>query len=56
MLELFKQEKSFLTRAKEKSLLKYVICFDEIGAFVEVCDSKLKVIKDIDYRLSLVTI
>ncbi len=51
MLELFKQEKSFLTRAKEKSLLKYVICFDEIGAFVEVCDSKLKVIKDIDYRV-----
>ena len=51
MLELFKQEKSFLTRAKEKSSLKYVIYFDDFGAFVEVCDAKLKVIKDIDYRV-----
>ncbi|MEA2099723.1 MAG: hypothetical protein U9P72_06305, partial [Campylobacterota bacterium] len=51
MLDIFKQEKSFLTRAKEKSSLKYVIKLDDVGAFVEVCDSKLKVIKDIDYRV-----
>ena len=51
MLDIFKQEKSFLTRAKEKSSLKYVIRFDENGAFVEVCDAKLKVIKEIDYRV-----
>lgn len=51
MLELFKKEKSFLTRAKEQSSLKYVIRFDEIGAYLEVCDSKLNVIKDIDFRV-----
>ena len=51
MLELFKQEKSFLTRAKEKSSLKYVVHFDDLGAFIEVCDAKLKIIKDIDYRV-----
>ncbi len=51
MLELFKQEKSFLTRAKEKSSLKYVIEFDDVGAYIEVCDSKLKLIKEIDYRV-----
>ena len=51
MLELFKQEKSFLTRAKEKRLLKYVIQFDEIGAYLEVCDGKLELIKDIDFRV-----
>ncbi len=51
MLELFKQERSFLTRAKEKSSLKYVIKFDEIGAFVEVCDAKLKPLRDVDYRV-----
>ena len=51
MLELFKQEKSFLTRAKEKNSLKYVIRFDDIGVFVEVCDNKLHVIKDIDFRV-----
>ena len=51
MLELFKQEKSFLTRAKEKSALKYVVRFDAIGAYLEVCDAKLKVIKEIDYRV-----
>ncbi|MEA3228761.1 MAG: DEAD/DEAH box helicase, partial [Campylobacterota bacterium] len=51
MLELFKQEKSFLTRAKEKSSLKYVVLFDGTGAYIEVCDAKMKVIKDIDYRV-----
>jgi len=51
MLELFKQDKSFLTRAKEKSSIKYVVKFDDIGAYIEVCDSKLKLIKDIDYRV-----
>ena len=51
MLELFKQEKSFLTRAKEKNSLKYLIRFDAIGAYIEVCDNKLKLIKDIDYRV-----
>ena len=51
MLDLFKQNKSFLTRAKEKSSLKYVVKFDNIGAYIQVCDSKLKLIKDIDYRV-----
>ena len=51
MLELFKQEKSFLTRAKEKNSLKYLIRFDDNGAYIEVCDNKLKLIKDIDYRV-----
>ncbi len=51
MLELFKQEKSFLTRAKEKNSLKYVVHFDDLGAFIEVCDAKLKIIKEIDYRV-----
>ncbi|MDQ7067467.1 MAG: hypothetical protein Q9M40_05580 [Sulfurimonas sp.] len=51
MLEIFKQEKSFLTRAKEKSALKYVVAFDSVGAYVEVCDAKLKPIKEIDYRV-----
>jgi SNF2 family DNA or RNA helicase len=51
VLELFKKEKSFLTRAKEKSSLKYVIRFDDIGAYLEVCDGKLNLIKDIDFRV-----
>jgi len=51
VLDLFKQNKSFLTRAKEKSSLKYVVKFDNIGAYIQVCDSKLKLIKDIDYRV-----
>ena len=51
MLELFKQEKSFLTRAKEKSSLRYVLKFDEVGAFIEICDSKMKPVKDIDFRV-----
>jgi superfamily II DNA or RNA helicase len=51
MLEIFKQQKSFLTRAKEKNSFKYVISFDNNGAFIEVCDSKLKPLKNIDYRV-----
>lgn len=51
MLDIFKQQKSFLTRAKEKSNFKYLINFDENGAFIEICDSKLKPILDVDYRV-----
>ncbi len=51
MLELFKQERSFLTRAKEKSSIKYVLQIDELGAFLEVCDAKMKPLKEIDYRV-----
>ncbi|MEA2111413.1 MAG: DEAD/DEAH box helicase [Campylobacterota bacterium] len=51
MLDIFKQEKSFLTRAKEKSSFKYRIVFDNRGAFVEICDAKLKPIREIDYRV-----
>ncbi len=51
MLDIFKQNKSFLTRAKEKSSFKYLLDFDTNGSFIEVCDSKLKPIKDIDYRV-----
>ena len=51
MLEIFKQQKSFLTRAKEKSSFKYIIDFDDNGAFIEVCSDKLKPLKGIDYRV-----
>ncbi len=51
MLEIFKQQNSFLTRAKENSSLKYVLNFDQNGAFIEVCDKKLKPIKQIDFRV-----
>ena len=51
MLEIFKQEKSFLTRAKEKSSFKYILNFDKTGSFIEVCDNKLKTIVGIDYRV-----
>ena len=51
MLEIFKQQKSFLTRAKEKSSFKYIIDFDDNGAFIEVCGDKLKPLKGIDYRV-----
>ena len=51
MLEIFKQQQSFLTRAKEKSNFKYLLEFDENGAFVEICDNKLKPISGIDYRV-----
>ena len=49
MLDIFKQEKSFLTRAKEKNSFKYMLNFDEIGGYIEVCDNKLKPISGIDY-------
>jgi len=51
MLDIFKQQKSFLTRAKEKSSFKYLLNFDENGAFVEVCDNKLKPLANVDYRV-----
>ena len=51
MLEIFKQQKSFLTRAKEKSSFKYIIDFDDNGAFIEVCNDKLKPLKGVDYRV-----
>ncbi len=51
MLEIFKQQNSFLTRAKKNATLKYVLKFDQIGAFIEVCDKKLKVIRQVDFRV-----
>lgn len=51
MLEIFKQERSFLTRAKEKSSFSYLLGFDNFGCFIEVCDNKLKPLKEIDYRV-----
>lgn len=51
MLDIFKQNKNFLTRAKEKSSLRYVLRFDEYGAYIEVCDAKMKVLKDLDFRV-----
>jgi superfamily II DNA or RNA helicase len=51
MLEIFKQQKSFLTRAKEKSSFKYIIDFDSNGAFIDVCDNKLKPLRGVDYRV-----
>jgi len=51
MLEVFKQQKSFLTRAKEEKSFKYLIDFDVNGAFIHLVNSKLKPLKEIDYRL-----
>jgi len=51
MFDIFKQNKSFLTRAKEKSSFKYLLRFDNRGAFIEVVDSKNKPISNIDYRV-----
>ena len=51
MLEIFKQQKSFLTRAKEKSSFKYLLASDQNGAYLEVCDNKLKPLTGIDYRV-----
>lgn len=51
MLDIFKQENSFLTRAKENSGLKYLLSFDKTGAYIEVCDKKLKPLKNIDFRV-----
>lgn len=51
MLEIFKQEKSFLTRAKEKNSFRYLLDFDTVGASVEVCDKSGKALTDIDFRV-----
>ena len=51
MLDFFKQQKSFLTRAKEKSSFRYVLNFDKVGSFIEVCDTKLKPLRSVDYRV-----
>ncbi|MEA3553944.1 MAG: hypothetical protein U9R39_06040, partial [Campylobacterota bacterium] len=51
MLEIFKQNNSFLTRAKEKSKFRYSLDFDSIGSFIDVVDSKNKPIPNIDYRV-----
>jgi len=51
MLEIFKQQNSFLTRAKERNSLKYVLFADKNGAYLEICNTKLKPLKEIDYRV-----
>ncbi len=51
MLDIFKHNKSFLTRAKEKGSLRYVLMFDQYGAYIEVCDAKMKPLGDIDFRV-----
>ncbi len=51
MLDIFKQQKSFLTRAKEKSFFRFVLDFDKNGAFVEVCDKNNKPLSTLDYRI-----
>ena len=51
MLDFFKQQKSFLTRAKEKSSFRYILKFNKIGSFIEVCDTKLKPLRNVDYRV-----
>ena len=51
MLDIFKQQKSFLTRAKEKSNFKYILNFEDDKCFIEICDNKLKPISNIDYRV-----
>jgi len=51
MLEIFKQDKSFLTRAKEKRSFHYLLKFGEHGAYLELCDNKLKLLTGVDYRV-----
>jgi len=51
MLEIFKQDKNFLTRVKEKRGFKYQLLFDSNGAYLEVVDSKGKSLGDVDYRV-----
>ncbi len=51
MLDVFKQQKSFLTRAKERGDIKYQLEFDENGAFVDVVDRNGKSLKNLDYRV-----
>jgi len=51
MLDIFKQQKSFLTRAKEQSSIKYVLFFDENGAYLEVLNKTNKPATNLDYRV-----
>ncbi len=51
MLDIFKQEKSFLTRAKEKNIFRYLLTIDANGASIEVCDKNNKAISGIDFRV-----
>jgi len=51
MLDIFKQEKSFLTRAKEKDSFRYLLNIDRVGAFIEVCDKNNKVLSEVDFRV-----
>ena len=51
MLEIFQQEKSFLTRAKEENYFRYVLNFDSIGAFIEICDKNNKPLNNVDFRV-----
>ena len=51
MLDIFKQEKSFLTRAKENSTFRYILKFNDLGSYLEVCDKNNKPLPNIDYRV-----
>ena len=51
MLDIFKQEKSFLTRAKENSGFRYILKFNDIGSYIEVCDKNNKPLLSVDFRV-----
>jgi len=51
LLDVFKREKNFLTRAKEVSHFRYLIDFDEQGAYLEVVDIKNTPLINLDYRV-----
>jgi SNF2 family DNA or RNA helicase len=50
LLDLFKHQNSFLTKAKQLDNFKYVINFDTQGAFIFIANSKNQPLFDIDYR------
>jgi len=51
MLEVFKQNKNFLTMTKTKKDFKYLLKFDTQGAYIEIVDNKNNILTNIDYRI-----
>ena len=49
--EAFRQQGGFLTRAKSRGALKYVLAHDGGGVYLEICDAKLKPLREIDFRI-----
>jgi SNF2 family DNA or RNA helicase len=51
LLDIFKQNRSFLTRAKEKSYIKYVLLFENNQAHIQIQDKNDKSLSNLDYRV-----